>query len=388
MAKASSATTAANPGKSGSAKGEPRHAREIPEDVDDAALDRAAFRQLAGSADVADDDAADTLLGQDDDSAGGSPQAPGPEPEDDAIEGSAELGWAPVDDGPRRGAATQPAPAPAPTARTTDDGPERREAEAIARSAFQRDGWKGSRLDKLVASFTTEELLEQAQEVRDRQAEVDRLGNAVHNNGAGRGTTPAAANADPLADLSDLTPAQRKLVDRYRDLGDEETAILQVEEMRERNSSTRRPESNANPAARPTVQKTTAQIVDDLRVPLDRLTSIYPQLADSAQRAAVVERADRLIRAGVIDEHDSIATALERAASVEYGGPQSSQRAARHQHHRELSGQPTRTTLNAPAGAAQPVTEKDADRAAFRRLARGEDPKAVQAKHAQVKTRD
>lgn len=359
---------------------EPGQGETLPEGADETAHDRAMFRQLAGNTPL------ETSPGETPpapSSAGEVPPAPVfPEPVTDAY-----------------GAVTQPPSPPPPPAATQPgqggatepDGAQRREAERVARAVLQRDGWKGERLDQLIASMPTDELREQTQAARARQRAGDQLGNRVHaleqemasrrsGGSDGDGGGDGGVSLDN-ADLSDLTPAQRRLVERYRDLGDDETAILQLEAFREGHAQAATA-GNA-PGATGRGGDTVADALVQFREPLDRLERMYPQLADQDARAKVLEAANRMIGEGVYDENESPPTILADAAEVVLGAadPNAPQRRLLENHTRQRNGQPTRATQQTPAPPTEPMKPVDAERQAFRELAHGTDVRTVQQHH-------
>ncbi len=288
------------------------------------------------------------------------------------------------------GAATQGGDHP--LAPATSDGAELREVELITRSALQRDGWPSSVIDNAVKGASLDDLRTLGESAKARQAGYDRLGNRVAALEKG---TPAKSTEKPGPtpssdddDLADLSNVQRKLIQRYRDMGDDEMAELHLEEYRER--AGRRAEGEPKLGAGQGVS--TEQAVEQLRAPLDVLQRDYPQIADPKERALVVETAARLVAAGVVEgpadgaSEDDLTrfymASVAKAAAVRYG--ETDPVAAQHRLHttyiEQRNGQPNPGTQEGPVTSA-PATIQDAERETFRALAAGKDPAAVQAQH-------
>jgi len=338
----------------------------LPEGADQEAHDRAVFQRLVE-------------------------QAPDLEPADEPLPGVPSDAYATPTPGSTSDGSQPPSSRSEPGA--APDGADLREATEIARSVLQRDGLPASTIDRIVQGATVDELRTVAESARNRQAGYDRLGNRVRdlerkfdNGGKGKERDdfaggdrddPAAAsrgasNADD--DLADLSPAQARLVQKYRDQGDEDMAEAHIEAFRETNQQAGRASGSAG-------EPSMAQRAEQLREPFDSLQAGYPQLADDARRVEVLESAERLLAAGVIEQEgraasDILRDALAKGAAVRFGefDPHEAQRRLHRQHSLERNGQPTPGTQRGGGSIPEPPSPEVADRAVFRALQHGKSP--------------
>lgn len=291
---------------------------------------------------------------------------------------------------------------------TPADDADRRELAATADKILQRDGLSEKARKALIANLSPEELRADVEKRRAGQLAQDRLGNeaaALRRNAnqdpkakpGADGKTGAESSTDGLADLS---PKQRKVIETIRGEGDQERAAEMLDAFREGRpaakdqgagaGSQRRQENEPNrqnPRDDGLTNEERARVNEDrmikeFQAPLDQLASKYPGLKAEGDRRKLLQRADRLIRSGVIeidgDKRPTIDEILLTTATIQYG-PESSTAAQRElitSNRSQRTGQPdaTETTQSAPNA----LTGKERDRAAYRMLASGKTPEEVQ----------
>lgn len=250
------------------------------------------------------------------------------------------------------------------------DTAERREAEEVARVLMQRDGWSGERMDRIIGDMSIEELRDQSNKIRQRQADQDRMGNEVHNQRSNATRTEDVPLEDD--DFADLTQSQRIIVQRAIDGGDEELARAYLDEYR--SGPNRRASSQPDAINH-------GAVADQFRETFDLLTHSYPDLAKDEERVEVVRCAERLAQAGVFSDQPgmSLDRAFMHAARVIYGEANPETHARRmlavERNQQQRDGQPEPGDVRSNGQTFE--SEKDRDREAFRRLARGESPKDI-----------
>lgn len=273
-----------------------------------------------------------------------------------------------------------------------EDGAQARLDREIAVATLRRDGFPTKWIDQFLQTASPDDVAATVAVASKRQSGYDRLGNELRDLKKqlerGREDTdhdyeePEDHDHRPRASRGDddafLTPSQRRLIERLRDVGDDETAEAHLEVFREQAGQRR------SGAGEPAGEIDPRDVVGRLREPITRLADSYPQLADEDARIELVATADRMIAAGVFDLDDQgVPTApideiLERAAGVKFGAPpvREHQRRMATSHHTQRNGQPTRGDLAGSGGPAFKTTE-EADRWAYRQIQQGRSPTEV-----------
>ncbi len=272
----------------------------------------------------------------------------------------------PKDQRPFRDSEPNAAEASTESSEGSEDSAARREAEEIAKVVFRRDGWKGDRLDRLIDGMETDQLIEQATTTRKRQADQDRLGNRARD----LESQNNEGSSDSEDDLSSLSPAQQKLVERYREIGDDETAQAQLDAFLEQRRD--------QPAENPTPAVSDDEILGMFRTEFDLLADRFPALQDRGKKIEVLRRADRLMGANVFDgETISPAEVITKAAEITYGESGNADHARRLQerNREQREGSPYPGSQSGEVEAYD--SEQDRDRAAFRALSKGDEPSKV-----------
>lgn len=327
------------------------------------ARDRAIFRQLSGGASS--------------------------EPEGD-VAGEAgrraleigELGLGPDDDAPSNpfdaedqaplSLRSQAEPARAHKGGVASDAAEVRRARTIAHAAMRRDGYPPQAIERALEGLKVDELRAMTEKIRNRQGEVDRLGNQVYNQP--KAGEKAAPSHD---DYSDLPEKIRASVELLEDGGNDAAARDLVDSWR----------AQAGSAATQQTQGSSATINDvrqQLRGPLDRLAMLHPDMGSDAERDRIIEIAWDYMESGVFDGPDwpdfvPFEDMLAKAAEDTYGAPgqPAAQRQLAKRVRHEANGQMTPPARTAPRKPAAAMTEEEIDREAFRQLREGRRPDDV-----------